>query len=107
MKAGKAGTSGGKQDRAGIDARKQIHDQGSVGRPHTEIDHRDSVGGGSAHVRVETYGLHFHLLAEHIDVIVEVGQQYQISELTEFQFSVSLQPVAADLLFTRHHTISN
>ena len=95
------------QDRTGIDARKQVHDQRSIGRAHTEIDHRDSVGGGGAHIRVETYGLHVHLLAEHIDVIVEVGQQYQITELTEFQFSVSPQPVAADLLFTRHHTISN
>ena len=59
-------------------------------------------GGGSAHVRIEADRFDAVLLAEQIDVVVEVGQQNDLSERIQRHFRVALQPVAGDFLFGFH-----
>ena len=37
-------------------------------------------------------------MAEDVEIIVEIGEEYEVGEIVERRFCVALQPVAANLL---------
>ena len=81
---------------------QEVHYEGCVRAAYAEVDYRDVVLRGSAHIRAETYGLYVHLPAEDVDVVVEIGEQYTLSEILQLHLGVPAEPVGHDLFFFHH-----
>ena len=85
-----------------MDGTEEIHDDSGIGRPHAEVDHREPVGGGHAHVCIVGWRLDAEMLAEDIDVVVEIGQQDEFREVLKGVLGIARQPIFDDFLFRFH-----
>lgn len=91
-----------KQACFGINGAEQVHDNGSIGASHTEIDNCHSFCAGRYHIGVFAEDGNIELFCENLYVLVEVGQQDILSKIFQVTFCVTGQPISYDFFFCFH-----
>lgn len=76
-----------------MDGAQQIHDDGSVGTAHSEIDDCNILGMSRSHVGIMSQYGNSEMSGKQLDVFVEVCQQNVLSEILQSSFCVARQPV--------------
>ena len=82
------------QDALGHSSRQQVHDGCSVGCPDPKVDDGQAFAvARRLHRAVNPPDLALESVGERIDVLLEIGQEYVVSELVDSHPRVPRQPV--------------